>query len=165
MLQEDCDRFHTRSNHIVAADISHWHMLRAIPSVLLFVRFIRRIIALRRRNPSTDLISGLVAAEEAGENLTDDELVAMVFLLLVAGHETTVNLIGDSVLTLFEHPEQKQRLQAKPHLMTTAVEEMLRYCGPLLMATERYAVEDTAFRDVVFRRGELVYAVQRMRTC
>ena len=80
------------------------------------MRYIRRFVARRRAEPHNDLLSALVQAEEAGEQLNEDELVAMVFLLLVAGHETTVNLIGNGVLALLNHPEQKERLLQEPEL-------------------------------------------------
>ena len=77
-------------------------------------------------------------AEEAGDQLSEDELVAMIFLLLVAGHETTVNLIGNGMLALLENPDQISRLRDNPALIKAAVEELLRYNGPLETATERY---------------------------
>ena len=97
-------------------------------------------------------------AEEAGEQLSEDELVAMVFLLLVAGHETTVNLIGNGTLALLEHPDQMERLRADPTLLKPAVEELLRYASPLETATERYAREDVTVAGVTIPRGALVFA-------
>ena len=83
-------------------------------------------------------MSALVEAHEAGDQLSEDELLAMVSLLLIAGHETTVNLIGNGMLALMEHPEQMDRLRDEPALIKPAVEELLRYDGPLETATERY---------------------------
>jgi cytochrome P450 len=83
----------------------------------------------------------------------------MIFLLLVAGHETTVNLIGNGTLALLENPGQMNRLRDDPALIKAAVEELLRYNGPLEMATERYAREDTTVTGVTVPRGELVLAV------
>jgi cytochrome P450 len=71
-------------------------------------------------------VSALVQAREAGERLSEDELMAMIFLLLVAGHETTLNLIGNGVLAVLEHPEQLQRLPDEPALIKPAIEELLR---------------------------------------
>ena len=95
----------------------------------------------RRGGPprATTCSVALVQAEEAGERLSEDELVAMVFLLLVAGHETTVNLIGNGMLALLEHPDQMERLRADPALIKPAVEELLRYASPVETATERFA--------------------------
>ena len=83
----------------------------------------------------------------------------MIFLLLVAGHETTVNLIGNGVLSLLEYPDQLAKLQADPTLIRTAVEELLRYASPVEMGDERYAREDVTIDGVTIPRGELVYPV------
>ena len=120
---------------------------------------IRRLVKLRRRLPREDLISELVAVEEAGARLSEDELVAMIFLLLVAGHETTVNLIGNGTLALLSHPGALDEIRRRPELAPSAVEELLRYDGPLEMATERYAREDVAIGGVTIPRGSVTYAV------
>lgn len=112
-------------------------MLKAIPSAMAFMRYIRRLVESRRADPQDDLVSALVRAEEGGEQLSEDELLAMIFLLLVAGHETTVNLIGNGTLALLQHPEQMEKLRNDPTLIKSAVEELLRYDGPLETATER----------------------------
>ena len=82
-----------------------------------------------------DLITALVLAEGAGGQLSEDELVAMIFLLMVAGHETTVNRIGNGTFALLENPDQINRLRDNPALIEAAVEELLRYNGPLETAT------------------------------
>jgi cytochrome P450 len=155
----DRHRFHRWSRTIVSASPSGWGMLKAIPSALAFLRYIRRLVASRRSDPRDDLLGSLVQAEEAGENLSEDELVAMIFLLLVAGHETTVNLIGNGMLALLENPGQIERLRADPTLIESAVEELLRYDSPLATATERYAREDVTVCGMTIPRGGLVYAV------
>jgi cytochrome P450 len=91
----------------------------------------REIIAWKRENPADDLLTALVAAENDGDQLTDDELVAQVLLLYIAGHETTVNLIGNGVLALLRHPDQLALLRARPDLAANAVEECLRYDSPV----------------------------------
>ena len=83
----------------------------------------------------------------------------MVFLLLIAGHETTVNLIASGMLALLEHPEQSERLRRDPSLVRPAVEELLRYTSPVEMATERYPREDMEIGGKTIPRGELVLAV------
>jgi cytochrome P450 PksS len=113
----------------------------------------------RKTHPADDLLSALVQAEEAGERFSEDELVAMVFLLLVAGHETTVNLIGNGVLALLRHPEQLQRLRDDPSLLRPAVEELLRFDSPLETATERFTREDVTVAGVTIPQGSLVWAV------
>ena len=108
-----------------------------------------------RRTPKEDLLSALVAAEEAGDRLTEDELISTVILLLVAGHETTVNLIGNGVLALMRHPDQLARLQADTSLVRNAVEEILRYDSPVQL-TARLALEDVRIGEHTVRRGQQV---------
>lgn len=109
----------------------------------------------RRARPQSDLISALVAVEEQGERLTRAELFATCALLLIAGHETTVNLIGNGTLALLRNPEQWQLLKDNPALIETAVEELLRYDGPVQM-TSRIVHEDVELRGHVFRAGQEV---------
>jgi pimeloyl-[acyl-carrier protein] synthase len=102
-----------------------------------------------------DLLSRLVDVEEAGDRLTSDELLTMVVLLFVAGHETTTNLIGNGVLALLDHPEQLRRLTDDPALAARAVEESLRYAGPIQLAP-RVALEDVPIGDDTIRCGDAV---------
>ncbi len=155
----DRHRFHRWSRMIVASAPSGWRMVRAIPSAIAFLRYIRKLVKARRSSPRDDLVTALVQAEEEGAGLDEDELVSMVFLLLIAGHETTVNLIGNGMLALLRHPDQMKRLRDEPGMIKVAVEELLRFDGPLETATERYAREDVEVAGTVIRRGELVYAV------
>src|ERR671920_466531 len=152
---KDQRKFHRWSNRIVSIS-SGRDVWRALPAALAFVRYLRRMTELRRVSPEDDLISALVQAEEAGDRLSQDELLAMSFLLLVAGHETTVNLIASGTLALIEHPEQLENLKADPQLIKSAVEELLRYTSPVEIATERYAREDLEVSTTEVPRGELV---------
>jgi len=156
---EDRRRFQRWSKSLVAASPSGWGMLRAIPGAVAFLRYIRKLVRARRTAPQDDLVTALVRAEEAGQRLDEDELLAMIFLLLIAGFETTVNLIGNGTLALLEHPAQMQKLRADGSLLPSAVEELLRFDGPLETATERYAMEDVAIGGTTIPRGALVYAV------
>ena len=155
---EDHARFHRWSNRLVSIS-SGRDMLRALPAAHSFVGYLRKLVEGRRAAPQDDLITALIRAEEAGDKLSEDELLAMAFLLLVAGHETTVNLIASGTLALLEHPEQAERLRRDPSLVKPAVEELLRYTSPVEMATERYAREDTEIVGTTIPRGELVLAV------
>jgi cytochrome P450 len=155
---EDRRKFHRWSGRLVSVSSSR-DMLRAIPSALAFTRYLRKLIEQRRGDPRDDLITALVQAEEAGDKLDEDELLAMAFLLLVAGHETTVNLIASGALALLEHPEQAEALRSDPSLTKPAVEELLRYTSPVELATERYAREDVEIAGTTIPRGELVLAV------
>jgi pimeloyl-[acyl-carrier protein] synthase len=93
--------------------------------------YFRRLVPERRAQPAADLLSGLLAAEERGDRLSQDEVIAMCLLLFIAGHETTVNLIGNGTLALLRHPDQLRRLQDDPSLIGNAVEELLRYDSPV----------------------------------
>jgi len=155
----DRHRFHRWSSRIVSASTTPLSVMRALPSVWAFLRYIRRLIEARRAAPGSDLVSALTRVEQDGDRLSSDELLAMVFLLLVAGHETTVNLIGNGVLALLEHPDQLQMLRAEPTLVESAVEELLRYGSPLDLATERYTREDVTIGGVTIPQGSLVHIV------
>jgi len=154
----DRNKFHKWSKAVVSLS-SPSPTLRVIPNVWMFLRYLRRFFDTRRRDPQNDLTTALITAEEAGDKLSRDELLAMVFLLLIAGHETTVNLIGNGVLALFEHPEAMDRLRHDPVIIKTAVEELLRYTSPVLMSTERYAREDVTIHGVTIPRGEMTLGV------
>ncbi len=155
---EDRRKFHRWSGKLVSVS-SGRDMLRALPAALAFTRYLRKIIERRRAEPGDDLLTALVRAEEAGDKLSEDEVLAMAFLLLVAGHETTVNLIASGALALLEHPEQAEALRSDPSLTKPAVEELLRYTSPVELATERYAREDVEIAGTTIPRGERVLAV------
>jgi cytochrome P450 len=156
---EDRHAFHRGTNAVIAAASSSWAMLKAVPSAWWLIRYIRKIVRERQADPRDDLVSALAGAEEAGDTLSEDELMAMVFLLLAAGHETTVNLIGNGTLALLEHPDQMDKLRNDPALIKPAVEELLRFTSPVEMATERYPREDVTIAGATIPRGEMVFAV------
>jgi cytochrome P450 PksS len=130
-----------------------------IGSLRALENYLRRLFAQRRTDPRDDLITALVQAEQEGDTLSPDELVAMVMLLLIAGHETTVNLIGNGTLALLEHHDQKARFIAEPDLLKTAVEELLRYDSPVEAATDRFALEDVTIAGTTIPKGALALAV------
>jgi pimeloyl-[acyl-carrier protein] synthase len=117
--------------------------------------YMRGLIAERRASPRGDLLSALIAAEEAGDKLSEDELIATCILLLIAGHETTVNLIGNGTLALLRHPEELRRLRETPGLITSAVEELLRYDGPVQRSARITSTEVTIGGRTI-PRGEMV---------
>jgi cytochrome P450 len=117
--------------------------------------YFRELIAQRRSSPRGDLLSALIAAEEAGDKLNEEELLATCILILIAGHETTVNLIGNGVLALLRHPAELSRLRATPGLITSAVEELLRYDGPV-QRTARVASADATIGGHTIRQGDMV---------
>jgi cytochrome P450 len=118
--------------------------------------YFTRLVAERRRAPASDLLSALIAARDSGDSLSEHELLAMMFLLLVAGHETMVNLIAGGVLALLTHPAELQRLRENPSLLPTAVEELLRYANPLNHATERFTLEPVTIGDTTIPAKEWV---------
>ena len=113
------------------------------------------IMERRRREPKDDIISALMAVEDAGDRLTHDELLATLLLLLVAGNETTRNLIGNGTLALIKHPDQMARLRDDPDLMESAIHEMLRYDSPVQL-DGRDAVEDVEIGGKRIRAGQRV---------
>ncbi len=133
--------------------------VRWIPAMPRLLRFFEDLIELRRREPDDRLIARLIAVEDAGDHLSRDELIAMVFLLLFAGHETTVNLIGSGLLALLDHPDQMAVLRARPDLMDGAVSEMLRFTSPVEFGTMRFATESVVIGDVTIGKGEMVVAL------
>lgn len=128
---------------------------RAFQSATELNAYFRRVIADRRRDPRDDLITALIAAEEQGDVLSEEELVATCILLLIAGNETTTNLIGNGVLALLRHPSQLAKVRANPSLTRQAVEEFLRYDGPV-QGTARVALEPVEIGGRQIEKGHLV---------
>ena len=119
-------------------------------------RYFVALLAAKRREPGDDLLSALIAARDEEDSLSENELVSMVFLLLVAGHETTVNLIASGVLALLLNPAELARLRAEPALIGGAVEELLRYVNPVNHTTFRCAAEPVEIGGVRISRGDPV---------
>ena len=123
-----------------------------------FIMYMNELFDQRRAAPQDDLISNLIQVEEAGDKLAREELMSMIFLLLVAGHETTVNLIANGTLTLLTHPDQMQLLRDDPRLIRSAIEEMLRFESPVASTTNRFALEDVEIRGQIILKSDLVLA-------
>ncbi len=131
-------------------------LARAARGVTQFRRYFRALIRKRRRGePGDDLLGALLAAEEQGDKLTEDELLANAMLLLAAGHETTTNLIGNGVYALLRHPDQLEHLRRESGLMESAVEELLRYDSPVQW-TGRVTLEDVEIGGHRIRTGQTV---------
>jgi cytochrome P450 len=118
--------------------------------------FLARLVADKATNPGDDMLSAIVQATDDADRLSPREATSMAFLLLVAGHETTVNLIGNGVLALLTHPEQLAELRADPGLTPAAVEEFLRFDGPVNLATLRYTTEPVTIGGTGIPAGEVV---------
>lgn len=155
---EDQDRFRSWSEalaHTVDPEMAPDVAERAAIAGLEFMQYFNELAEERRKRPQGDLVSALAADEDAGDRLSADELVANLILLLIAGHETTTNLIGNGTLALLRNPDELARLRADPGLAKTAVEEVLRYDSPVHL-TGRAALEDTEVGGVPVKAGERV---------
>jgi cytochrome P450 len=149
----DRDDFRTWSASIVSDTVA--------PAVFqehatAMIRYFRALLAAKRPEPADDLLSALIAARDEGDGLSENELVSMAFLLLVAGHETTVNLISSGVLALLLNPAELARLRADPALIGGAVGELLRHVSPVNNATYRVAAEPAEIGGVRINRGDPV---------
>ncbi len=124
-----------------------------------FIDYLVQLIAEKRQHPQDDLISQLVQIEEAGDRLDEGELLSMIALLIFAGHETTSNLVGIGTLMLLDHPEQMERLKQDPALIPSAVEELLRYNGPVLSPAPRFATTDVELAGQQIHKGDVILVV------
>ncbi|MGD9721391.1 MAG: cytochrome P450 [Pirellulales bacterium] len=120
------------------------------------MRYLREEIQRQSQRPRSGLLAGLIQAEEAGDRLSEDELLAMVFLLLAAGHHTTLHQISVSVLTLFDHPQALGELKADWSLADSAADELLRHVSFAQLTKPRFAREDTEFCGQSIRRGQML---------
>jgi len=123
-----------------------------------FSDYFRELVDDKRRASSDDLLSALIAAEEQGDRLSLDDVIANAVLLLFAGHETTVNLIGNGVYSLLRHPDQLAMLRQHPDWIKGAVEELMRFESPI-QTTTRQLAEDVTWGSQTMREGEIVLLV------
>jgi len=151
----DRDRFRAWSDEVIRTlgDGSLDDRLRAEAAMQELGGYLVAVAEERRRTPREDLLTGLVRAEERGSQLSDGELATLCVLLLVAGNETTTKLIGNAVVALLRNPEQLALLRAEPKRIAGAVDELLRYDGPVQL-TSRMVLEDEDFAGCRFRRGQ-----------
>jgi cytochrome P450 len=153
---EDRDKFRVWSDAVVEPAMDEDASKRFFTLMTDFTDYLRKLFAERRQHPRDDLITALLQVEEQGDRLSEPELFSMVVLLIVAGHETTVTLIGNSVLALLTHPEKLEELKRDPSLWPNAVEEFLRYDSPVERALTRWVTEDVEVSGKLMRRGEFV---------
>jgi cytochrome P450 len=156
--EEDRPRFRKWVKAIVSIT-SLWGIFGGLPGLFRLMGYFQRHFEQCRRQPRAGLMTALVQAEQDGDKLSEDELLAMAFLLLFAGHETTVHLIGGGILALLEAPEQKARLIADWSLLPPAVEELLRFVCPVQMAEARYVNREGEFHGRFLRRGDPILAM------
>ncbi|MCH9668914.1 MAG: cytochrome P450 [Actinomycetia bacterium] len=141
---------------LVIEGIGKYGIEKAAEKMESVIDYVRELIHRRRSDPADDIMTGLIHASEDGDTLTEDEVVAMVFLLVTAGYETTYNLIANGVHALLAHPGQLERLKANPDLIETAVEEILRYTGTIGGTKPNYASEDVELHGIRIPRGAMV---------
>ena len=154
--EEDTREFH-QTMRVFSQGLSGGRMIKTLLWDLRSCgKFVRALIRRKRTEPGEDILTALIHAEEEGDRLSEDELVAMVFLLVLAGFETTTHLITNGVRTLLEHPDQLERLRIEPGLWDSAVEELVRYRGPVQGTKMQYATEDVVLHGYTIKRGTAV---------
>jgi cytochrome P450 len=155
--EQDRPKF-TRCVKALFRSVSLFGMLRALPSLFRLLKYFRRHFEHCRRRPRPGLMTALVQAEQGGDKLSEDELLAMAFLLLFAGFETTVHLLSGGTLALLKTPEQKERLLGDWSLLPLAVEELLRFVTPFQLSEARHVIRDLEFHGQSLRRGDSIVA-------
>ena len=140
-------------------------MFKVLPGIWKLNRYLRGRFEVERQSPSGGLISQLVAAEQEGSKLSEDELLAMTFILFLAGHETTTHLITLSVLTLLTRNDLRQRWMTEPENRLRFVDELLRYLTPVQMTKPRYVTEDTQVDGIQLKRGDKLMGLLASANC
>jgi cytochrome P450 len=156
---EDRDSFRRWSNAILMPALTPEDVEAFSTVVGEFVAYLHELFERRRATPGDDLVSALLTVEEGGDTLSEQELTSMVVLLIIAGHETTVGLIGNAVLALLTHPEQRVELQDEPTRIPHAVEELLRYDSPVERTLNRWAATDVELGGKTIKRGDGVIVI------
>jgi unspecific monooxygenase len=142
-------------SRIIDPDVTPDMFTDAVPAIMGFVQYFSGLIEERRAEPRDDLLSSLIAAEAEGDSLEQRELMAMIILLFIAGHETTTNLIGNGTLALLRNPDQLEALRGDPGLAVSGTEELLRF-DPAAQLTVRTATEDLELHGIPLAKGESV---------
>jgi cytochrome P450 len=153
------NQFRIWSNAFVTPAITTEQQQKAMGLLLEFAMYMQQLVAERRRQPGNDLLSGLIHAEEGGERLDESELFSMLSLLIVAGHETTVSLIGNTVLALLQNPDTLKEIKSHPEVIPSAIEEFLRYDSPVERTLTRFVAQDTEFAGQQLRKGDLIIVI------
>jgi len=143
------------ASRLLDDDLTPDELNRGVVAAINFAGYFEALFAERRLAPRDDMVSALLAVEEQGDRLREDELRSIVVLLFIAGHETTMNLIGNGTYALLRSPEQRERWRHDPSLDASAVEELLRFDGPVHL-TGRIPVEDIELNGHLFPRGKSV---------
>jgi cytochrome P450 len=151
--------FRRWSNALVTPAFTPDDIERQVAEASAFVSYLRTLFEARRTEPADDLISALLHAEDRGDTLSEHELFSMVALLIIAGHETTVSLIGNAMLALLQRPDQRSRLEEDPALVGTAIEELLRFDNPVERTLNRWATDNVQLNGQTIERGDNVIVI------
>jgi cytochrome P450 len=154
--ESDQDKFQAWTPQLVAPFVVGYDAFAAAAAE--FLEFIRGLIAAKRSAPGDDLLSGLIAARDGADQLSEEELTSTAYVLVVAGYETTANLIANGTVALLDHPDQLAALQADPDLWPSAVEELIRYDGPVQASLGYYAQADVELSGEKIPAGSVVFA-------
>ncbi|MGQ0575029.1 MAG: cytochrome P450 family protein [Pseudonocardia sp.] len=154
--EPDRDAFHGWTSTVMAGRFAGVETL--VEAYVAMDRYIRQLVDEKRAAPADDLLSDLIAVRDGGDKLSETELVGMVMALVVAGHETTVNLIGNGMHALLTHPDQLDLLRAEPDRLPAAVEELLRYASPLQVTLPCITTAPVPVGDTTIPAGEVVFA-------
>jgi cytochrome P450 len=151
----DLDRFRSMVDAFLRAESQE----ASLAAGMEMIQYINESIEYRKENPGSDLLSALIHLEEDGDRLDHAELMSMVSLLLIAGHETTVNLIGNGMIELMRHRDQLRQLLDTPELIDSTIEEMVRFNGPVETSFPRVVYEDIEIGGVGIPQGDMVIPV------
>ncbi|MFJ8414317.1 cytochrome P450 family protein [Bacillus paramycoides] len=154
--KEDQAKFRIWSHAVIASPVTPEEIKDTEKQLSKFITYLQYLVDVKRQDPQEDLVSALILAESDGHKLSAPELYSMIMLLIVAGHETTVNLITNTVLALLENPDQLQLLKENPKLIDSAIEEGLRYYSPVEITTARWAAEPFKIHDQTIQKGDMV---------
>ena len=153
------NQFRIWSNAFVRPAITEEEQQAAFVLLQEFAAYMQNLVADRRLHPGDDLLSGLIHVEESGDRLNESELFSMLSLLIVAGHETTVSLIGNAVLALLQNPHVRDQIMHHQDLLPAAVDEFLRYDSPVERPLTRIVKEDLALGGQQLKRGDLIIPI------
>ncbi|MDA1780236.1 cytochrome P450 [Bacillus cereus group sp. BY9-3LC] len=154
--KEDQAKFRIWSHAVIASPETPEEIKETEKQLSEFITYLQYLVDMKRKEPKEDLVSALILAESEGHKLSARELYSMIMLLIVAGHETTVNLITNTVLALLENPNQLQSLKDNPKLIDSAIEEGLRYYSPVEVTTARWAAEPFQIHHQTIQKGDMV---------
>ncbi|HFJ9508572.1 TPA: cytochrome P450 [Bacillus pacificus] len=154
--KEDQAKFRIWSHAVIATPETPEEIKETEKQLSEFITYLQYLVDVKRKEPKEELVSALILAESEGHKLSARELYSMIMLLIVAGHETTVNLITNTVLALLENPNQLQLLKDNPKLIDSAIEEGLRYYSPVEVTTARWAAEPFQIHHQTIQKGDMV---------